>query len=294
MRASNIIFTQNFSYSGNGGYQHWWAPNLRSTIAAGFAHQDLNAQLIGPSQASTATKEQWNAFVNLIWNPVAFMTTGIQYMYGKRIVVANGKGNERRHQPSGASLSKEEAMLELIEGLPGNVVGIAVSGRLTLQDCQDVLVPAMQRSLKRHDKIRLYYELNSRFPGAAWDELDLGLEHASRCERVAIVTDIGWVRLTVKALRFLIPSKIRVFATDQARRGSCLDRRASRISRGYRCPRSRRSAAVPAPANEPVVSRAQGGAACTTLSAEAHLPGGPGRSRGADLRPEQAPVAHSR
>jgi hypothetical protein len=110
-------------------------------------------------------------------------------------------------------------MLELIEGLPGNVVGIAVSGRLTMQDCQDVLVPAMQKSLKRHDKIRLYYELNSRFPGAAWDELDLGLEHASRCERVAIVTDIGWVRLTVKALRFLIPSKIRVFATDQAEEG---------------------------------------------------------------------------
>ncbi|MGA7865389.1 MAG: STAS/SEC14 domain-containing protein [Stellaceae bacterium] len=110
-------------------------------------------------------------------------------------------------------------MLELIEGLPGNVVGIAVSGRLTMQDCRDVLVPAMQKSLKRHDKIRLYYELNSRFPGAAWDELDLGLEHASRCERVAIVTDIGWVRLTVKALRFLIPSKIRVFATDQAEEG---------------------------------------------------------------------------
>ena len=110
-------------------------------------------------------------------------------------------------------------MLELIDGLPGNVVGIAVSGRLTKQDYEDLLVPAMQKSLRRHEKIRLYYELNSRFPGAAWDEPDLGLEHASRCERVAIVTDIGWVRLTVKALRFLIPSEIRVFATIQADEG---------------------------------------------------------------------------
>jgi len=110
-------------------------------------------------------------------------------------------------------------MLELIDGLPGNIVGIAVSGRLTLQDCHDVLVPAMQRSLKRHDKIRLYYELNSRFPGAAWDDLELGLEDLSRCERVAIVTDVGWVRLTVKALRFLIPSEIRVFPTVQADEG---------------------------------------------------------------------------
>jgi SpoIIAA-like len=110
-------------------------------------------------------------------------------------------------------------MLELIDGLPGNVVGIAVSGRLTRQDCEDLLVPAMQKSLRRHEKIRLYYELNSRFPGAAWHELDLGLDHATRCERVAIVTDIGWVRLTVKALRFLIPSKIRVFPTIQAEEG---------------------------------------------------------------------------
>jgi hypothetical protein len=81
------------------------------------------------------------------------------------------------------------------------------------------LLPAIKKSRRRHDKIRLYYELNSRFPGAAWDDLDLGLEHASCCERVAIVTDIGWVRLTVKALRFLIPSEIRVFATIEAEEG---------------------------------------------------------------------------
>jgi hypothetical protein len=110
-------------------------------------------------------------------------------------------------------------MLELIEGLPKNVVGIVAKGRVTMQDCHDVLMPAIKKSRKRHDKIRLYYELNSRFPGSAWDDLDLGLEHASCCERVAIVTDIGWVRLTVKAVRFLIPSKIRVFATVQADEG---------------------------------------------------------------------------
>ena|SRR5215467_6776274 len=68
---------------------------LRSTIAAGIAHQDINSQLIGPTQASTTSKEQWNTFVNLVWNPVAFITTGVEYMYGKRIVVANGKGQEQ-------------------------------------------------------------------------------------------------------------------------------------------------------------------------------------------------------
>ena len=98
-------------------------------------------------------------------------------------------------------------MMEIIDGLPRNVVGIAVKGRVTMQDCHDVLTPAVERSLRRHDKIRLYYELASRFPGAAWDDLDLGIDPAARCERIAIVTDIGWVRLTVKAIRFLIPAR---------------------------------------------------------------------------------------
>jgi len=90
--ASNILFKPIFAYSTNGGYQHWWTPNLRSTFAAGIAEQDMSSQLIGPNQAIAANKVLWNAFANLVWNPVAFITTGVQYSYGKRIVVANGKG----------------------------------------------------------------------------------------------------------------------------------------------------------------------------------------------------------
>jgi hypothetical protein len=93
--ASNVLFKTIFGYSANGGYQHWWLPNLRSTIAAGMAHQDMSSQLIGPTQSIAVNKEQWNAFVNLVWSPVAFITTGVQYMYGKRIVVSNAKGQEQ-------------------------------------------------------------------------------------------------------------------------------------------------------------------------------------------------------
>ncbi|HTV46225.1 MAG TPA: STAS/SEC14 domain-containing protein [Stellaceae bacterium] len=110
-------------------------------------------------------------------------------------------------------------MIEIIEGFPRNVVGIAVKGRVTMQDCRQILTPAIETSLKWRDRIRLYYEINSRFPGAGWDDLDLGFEHAARCERVAIVTDIAWVGLTIRALRFLIPGEVRVFATIQADEG---------------------------------------------------------------------------
>ncbi len=109
-------------------------------------------------------------------------------------------------------------MIQIIEHLPGNVVGIIAKGRVTNEDCDRVLKPVMENSLK-HNKVRLYYEIGSRFPGAAWEDLRIGIEHIPQWERVAVVTDVGWVRHTVNALRFLMASEVRVFTRFQAAEG---------------------------------------------------------------------------
>ncbi len=110
-------------------------------------------------------------------------------------------------------------MIEIIKELPDNVVGIVARGRVTNEECDIVLRPAMERSLRRHNKIRLYYEVGSRFPGAGWDDLDVAIDHLPQWERIAVVTDTGWVRHTVNALRFLLASEVRVFSTDEAAQG---------------------------------------------------------------------------
>lgn len=106
-------------------------------------------------------------------------------------------------------------MIEIISGLPDNVVGIVVKGRLTKKDFSEVLVPKLDKALEWHHKLRLYYEIRSRFPGAAWEEIGLGLERMPQWERVAIVTDVAWIRHTVQALRLVVPGEIRVFETAQ-------------------------------------------------------------------------------
>jgi hypothetical protein len=110
-------------------------------------------------------------------------------------------------------------MIQIIDGLPDNVVGIIAKGRVTNNDCDRVLRAAMESTLKRHDKVRLYYQIACRFPGAAWEDLRIGIEHIPQWERVAIVTDVGWVRHTVNALRFLIPGEVRVFTSNEAYEG---------------------------------------------------------------------------
>lgn len=106
-------------------------------------------------------------------------------------------------------------MMEIIPGLPDNVVGILARGRVTNTECDSVLQPAIKCSLRKHDKVRLYYEVGSRFPGAGWDDLCVAIDHLPQWERIAVVTDTGWVRQTVNALRFLLASEVRVFTTEE-------------------------------------------------------------------------------
>ena len=111
-------------------------------------------------------------------------------------------------------------MIEILDGLPDNVVGIVAKGRVTKTDCVEVLLPAIDRAREWHHRLRLYYELRSRYPGAAWEEITLAAEGGGpHWERVAIVTDAAWVRHTIQAVRLLIPSEIRVFATSQTPEG---------------------------------------------------------------------------
>jgi hypothetical protein len=68
-------------------------------------------------------------------------------------------------------------------------------------------------SLKRGSRPRLYYEIGCRFPGGGWADLEIGLDRLPQWDRIAIVTDTASVRQTVKALRFLLASDVRVFTS---------------------------------------------------------------------------------
>ena len=114
---------------------------------------------------------------------------------------------------------RTRTMIEIIEGFPDNVVGILAKGEVTRKDYLEVVIPTIEKALKRNAKLRLYYELGSEFTGidlgAEWEDFKLGIEHLSRWERVAVVTDVAWIRHAVNAFRFLMPGEVRVFTTGQ-------------------------------------------------------------------------------
>jgi SpoIIAA-like len=103
-------------------------------------------------------------------------------------------------------------MTRILGGFPENVVAVAGEGLVTRKDYQDVLVPAVTAALQRHDKVRLYHEIRPQFEGmeagAMWEDFRVGMEHLTRWERVAVVTNIEWIGHTVNALRFLLPENV--------------------------------------------------------------------------------------
>ena len=112
-------------------------------------------------------------------------------------------------------------MLTLIEDLPEGVVGVEAHGKVTSEDYERVLVPAVEaaRAKSGDGRVRLLYVLGHEFPdytaGAAWEDAKLGLGHVRSWERIAIVGDADWLRRAVGGLGWLMPGEIKVFGLEE-------------------------------------------------------------------------------
>ena len=111
-------------------------------------------------------------------------------------------------------------MIEALEGFPANVLAFACHGQVSRQDYDTVLIPAVERALEKNDKIRLYYETAADFDGidagAVLEDAKVGVSHLSRWERFAVVTDVEWIRHTMKLFSFLVPGEMKVFSSSEA------------------------------------------------------------------------------
>jgi hypothetical protein len=124
--------------------------------------------------------------------------------------------------------TKEESMIEPIPGLPDNVLGFTAKGTVTAADYQKVIIPAVEARLSAHQKVRLLYHLGGEFSqfeaAAMWEDMKVGLQHLTSWEKIAVVTDIEWIRAAMKVFGFLLHGHIRLFQNselDRAREWVC-------------------------------------------------------------------------
>jgi hypothetical protein len=97
---SAVSGTTTTSFGARIGYQHWWTPELRSTVDFSMEHSDNNAFYLQASGRAAANKELDLAHANLIWSPVAFVDLGVEGAWGHRQTVSNLRGDAWTMQTS--------------------------------------------------------------------------------------------------------------------------------------------------------------------------------------------------
>jgi hypothetical protein len=110
-------------------------------------------------------------------------------------------------------------VIKVLDDLPANVLGVEASGRLTDQDYEAVLVPAVRDKRRAHDRLRFLYLLGDDFDGwtmgAMWEDAKLGLKDPKTWEKIAIVTGTDWLTHVVKGFGWMIPGEARAFQLDE-------------------------------------------------------------------------------
>lgn len=106
-------------------------------------------------------------------------------------------------------------MIEMIEGLPDDVIGAKAVGTVTADDYESTLIPAVEAAVAGGDKARMLYVLGPDFEGyapeAALDDARMGLHHWADFSRIAVVTDHAAYRGLIRGFGFLMPGEVRVF-----------------------------------------------------------------------------------
>ncbi len=105
--------------------------------------------------------------------------------------------------------------LEILTGYPADVVAVAAVGHVERSDYEELLIPAVTERIRAEGKVKLLYLIGPHFKGfttgAAWDDAKLGFLHMGDFARVAVVTDIEWIRLGVRLTAPLMACPVRVF-----------------------------------------------------------------------------------
>ena len=105
-----------------------------------------------------------------------------------------------------------------MEGFPSDVIALRFSGLITSQDYTASLVPLIDAASKEHKKLKLLCVFDQYFDGysagAMWDDMRFGFSHIATFSKLALVTDIDWIRKSAKLFGTLMPTEVMVFDSD--------------------------------------------------------------------------------
>jgi len=107
--------------------------------------------------------------------------------------------------------------MKTLTDLPPGVIGFELSEKLEAEDYRDILQPALEKAGQDGD-VRIVVvipEFHGMSAEAFWQDLKMGVEHWSKWQRIALVTDIDWMSKAVSIFGWMTPGEVKHFSLSE-------------------------------------------------------------------------------
>lgn len=105
-------------------------------------------------------------------------------------------------------------MLEPLDGVPDHIIGFVNHGEIQAADYTDTLLPAIRAAVDRGEELRLvlvFEQWDGMSANALWEDLKLGVEHLTRWNKIALVTDVDWMVNVTRLFGWMTPGELKHF-----------------------------------------------------------------------------------
>ncbi len=111
-------------------------------------------------------------------------------------------------------------MIERIDDVPSGVIGLRASGKLTKDDYESVLEPALKEAVTSGEARVIFVlpDFDGLEPEALFEDVKTGLsielKDRSAWKRFAFVTGVDWIAKSMRLFAWAVPGDVKVFEMD--------------------------------------------------------------------------------
>jgi SpoIIAA-like len=112
-------------------------------------------------------------------------------------------------------------VIERLDDVPAGVIGIRASGKLTKDDYESVLEPALREAIDSGEARLLFVlpDFDGLEPQAFFEDVKTGLEvelrNRSAWRRFAVVTGVDWIAKAMRLFAWAMPGEVKVVGMDE-------------------------------------------------------------------------------
>ena len=115
-----------------------------------------------------------------------------------------------------ASVDEPGGRFIVLDDYPDDVIAFRAEGTIERKNYEELLIPEVEKQIEKHGKIKLLMWFGEKFEGysagAMWEDAWFGTKHLAEFKKVAVVSDVSWLRHSVKLFAPLIPGQTQLFA----------------------------------------------------------------------------------